>query len=201
MSPAQEEALRRAAAATGPIRIPSSTARILSDRFGYVEPADDGWRITPQGRMRLAEERARARHRETEQRLSSEDRRWAERVYAWLQAHRRFKRRAIAEWLYARHVAACDHAGIDPVPESARWTPEARAWVEQAVRVAADCLTQFDEQVAIAKARGGGVTVDYEADPKMPSSRREAARAATEGAAVVNLRTYRERRPTRGGAA
>jgi hypothetical protein len=200
MTAAQVDAVQRAAMATAPIAIPTTTARILSERYGYVKADGDGWTITPRGRTYLAGERARERRSEVEGKIGRDDRRWAERVSAWLKAHKRFKdyRTQYAVYRYAEHVAACDHAGVEPVLTE-KWGDDAREWVEQAVRGAADCLRDFDEALKRAEDRGVGVTVSYEADEKVPRSRRDAARAAA-SANVVSLGTYRERRPGSGAA-
>lgn len=196
MTPAQREALQRAAASTEPVRVPAATARILSERYGYIEY--DGicaWTLTPKGRAYLAGERADRKRREAENQLQSADRKWASRVVAWLEAHKRFREHDYALWMYARHFAACTHAGVEPVLAGA-WPDGTREWVEHTVRSAVAVLKDFDEACATAKARGVGISVSYEADEKVPRSRREAADAAAESASVVSLRTYRERRPS-----
>lgn len=199
MTEAQQEALGRAAASTDPIKLHGSTARILHERYGYLAPEGGGWALTPQGRSYLAVERAEERHREAKQKLSWEDREWAKRVLAWMEAHKRFGKQQFGARRYAEHVAACDRAEIEPVAIG-RWADGAREYVEQAVRSAADCLTDFDEALRRAKDRGVGVSIQYGADEKVPRSRREAAKAASQGS-VVSLNTYRERRPNRGSAA
>lgn len=199
MTPAQQDALAVTAASTQPVKLHSSTARILHERYGLIAPGGDGWVISPRGRAHLASERAEDRRREVEQQLSPKDREWAERVLAWMEAHKRFDRQQYGHRRYAKHVAACDHAGVDPVA-TGRWADGAREWVEAAVRSAANCLADFDETLKLAKDRGVGVSVSYEADEKVPRSRREAAAAASKGS-VVSLSTYRERRPGRGSAA
>lgn len=201
MTPAQEDAIRRAAAATEPVAIPPATARILSERYGYIEAAAGGWVLTPRGRSHLAGERAQVQRREAESRLTREDRDWADRVKGWLRAHKRFdddSPSSYAVYRYAEHVAACDHADIEPV-STEKWGDGGREWVEQAVRSAAGCLRDFDEALQLAGERGVGVSVSYEADAKVPRSRRDAANAAASGD-VVSLRTYRERRPNPGAA-
>lgn len=203
MTPAQADALKRAAAASEPVSIPPATARILSERYGYIEAGgDSGWVITPRGRAHLASERAQARRREIEKQITRDDRRWAERVAAWLRAHKRFdddEPSSYTIYRYAEHVAACDHAGIEPVATE-KWGDGAREWVEQAVRGAAQCLRDFDEALRLASDRDVGVSVSYKADEKVPRSRREAANAAA-SANVVSLGTYRERRPGPGQGA
>ena len=201
MTAAQTDAIRRAAVATEPVAIPTSTARILSERYGYIEAANDGWVLTPRGRAHLAGERAQVQRREAESRLTRKDRDWAERVKGWLRAHKRFhddSPSSYAVYRYAEHVAACDHAGIEPVATE-RWGDGGREWVEEAVRAAAECIRDFDAALRLANDRGVGVAVSYEADKKVPRSRREAANAAASGD-VVSLRTYRERRPNPGAA-
>lgn len=203
MTPAQDAALRRAAAATEPIPIPAGTARVLGEQYRYIVAEDGGWIITPLGRAHLAGERAHKQRGEVEAKLSREDRRWAERVEAWLKAHERFEddMTQYTIYRYAKHVAACDRAGIEPVLTE-KWGDGAREWVEQAVRNAAECLRDYDEAMKRAGERGVGVSVGYEADPKVPRSRREAANAAaSDSATVVSLGTYRERRPGPKGAA
>jgi hypothetical protein len=199
MTTAQQEALKRTAAATGPVKIHSGTARILADRYGYLMPEDTGWVITPRGMAYLAGERAEERRREVEQQLSPQDRKWAERVLAWMEAHKRFKDWSYGHKLHAKHVAACDHAGVESVALG-QWADGAREYVEQAVRSAAGCLEDFDKALALAMERGVGVSISYEADEKVPRSRREAAMAACQGS-VVSLSTYRERRPNQGSVA
>lgn len=201
MTPAQDAALRRAAAATEPIPIPAGTARVLGEQCRYIVTEGDGWVITPLGRAHLAGERAHEKRSEVEGKLTREDRHWAERVEAWLKAHKRFEddMTQYTIYRYAKHVAACDRAGVEPVLTE-KWGDGAREWVEQAVRNAADCLRDFDRAMKLAADRGVGVSVDYEADAKVPRSRREAANAAA-SANVVSLGTYRERRPGPRGAA
>lgn len=199
MTGAQQEALTRTAASTDPVKLRSNTARILHERYGFVAPEEDGWVLTPRGRAHLAGERAEERRRETEQQLSAEDRDWADRVLAWMEAHKRFRKRQYAERRYAAHVAACDHAGIAPVA-TGKWPDGAREYVEQAVRSAAGCLADFDKALRMAKERGVGVSIEYGADAKVPHSRRDAAAAASQGS-VVSLSTYRARRPDRGNVA
>jgi hypothetical protein len=176
----------------------ASTARILHDRFGVISREGDGWVVTPRGWALLAGERAEEKRWEVEQQLSAEDREWANRVLAWMEAHKRFDRREYTAKRYAKHVAACDRAGIDPVAVG-KWADGWREWVEQAVRSAASCLEDFDERLKLAKERGVGVSVAYEADEKVPRSRREAATAASQGS-IVSLSTYRARRPGQGAA-
>jgi len=115
VTPAQEEAIARAAAATEPVKINAGTARILSDRYGYIAPEGDGWVLTPQGRMYLAGKRAEERYREVVLKLTPADRRWAKRVIAWMEAHKRIRDWDYAHKSHAEHVAACDHAGLEPV--------------------------------------------------------------------------------------
>jgi hypothetical protein len=201
VSPAQGAALRRAAAATGPVSIPAVTARVLGEQFGYIEADGDGWVLTPRGRAHLASERAREKRALVESQLTRTDRRHGERVAAWLRAHKRFhddEPSSYTVYRYAEHVAACDHAGIEPVA-TGRWDDSSRVWVEQTVRSAAECLRDFDEALRLAEERGVGVSVDYAADEKVPRSRREAATAAAE-ANIVSLGKYRERRPGPGAA-
>lgn len=194
MTAAQQEALRRAAAATEPVPIPAVTARILAERYGYIERHEDGWRLTHRGRAHLAGERAHAKHRAVEDRLTPEARAWADRVEAWLRAHRRFDRHAVGNWRYARHVAACDFDAVEPAAQGAA-DAVALVYVERTVRAAARVLEDFDEKLELANERGVGLTVAYETDAKIPRSRRQAAAEATEGADVVRLAVYRERRP------
>jgi hypothetical protein len=193
VSEAQQEALERAAAASGPIKIHGGTARILAGRYGYLSPEGDGWVITPRGLVYLAGDRAKQHRRDVEQKLSGDNRKWAKRVLAWMEAHKRLHDWSFGHKRHAEHVAACDHAGVEPVALG-QWADGAREFVEQAVRAAADCLVDFDTALAKARERGVGVSVSYEADEKVPRSRREAATAASQGS-VVSLSTYRERRP------
>lgn len=199
MSPAQREALAKVAVATEPVKLLSATARILHERYSYIEPGGDGWVLTPRGRASVNAERQRERHHEVERTLPYEARRWAERVAAWLEAHKRFTREQYEARRYAQHVAACDFAGVGPVPERV-WPNEDRAYVEETVRSAVRCIEDFDAAAKTAKERGVGISVSYEANEKVPRSRRAAAAAAAEGT-VVSLGKYRERRPDRGGAA
>lgn len=196
MTTAQEEALRRAAAATEPVKIHTGTAQILADRYGYITAEGDGWIITPKGRAYINGKRAEERHREVKQRLTPEDRKWAKRVLAWMEAHERLEGWTHSHKSHAEHVAACDHAKVEPVPLG-QWAEGAREHIERAVRSAARCLADFDKTAKLAVDRGVGVEVHYEAEGKVPRSRREAAAAASQGS-VVNLSTYRERRPGRG---
>lgn len=197
MTPAQQDAINRLAVAEAarsptPVRIASATARILHERYGFIEPAGDGWKLTPRGRSTINRDRQRERHRAVEAQLLPEHRAWADRVDHWLRAHEIFEKHFLAQ-RYARHVAACDRAGIEPVCEEV-WPNESRAYVEARTRAAARILTSFDEEREIAKLRGVGITIDYEASEKVPRSRKQAACEAADGQ-VVNLRMYRERRP------
>lgn len=195
MTTAQQEAIHRLARERG-ARVPAVTARILRDRYGYIEPHGDGWQLTPRGRAHLAGERSRANFQAVEDQLTRGDRDYAERVLAWLQAHKQIAKSDQFELRrYARHVAACDHAKVDPATPSGRWTPKARAWVEDKVRAAERCLADFDDEAKIARERGVGILVGYTADAKVPRSRSAAAKAAAQGASVVDLSTYREHRP------
>lgn len=195
--------MRRAEAAIEPIAIPPATARVLSDQYGYIEASEaGGWVLSALGRAHLEGERARARRGEATDRLTRDDRRWAERVVAWLHAHKRLDVEN-SDWYtisrYAEHVAACDHAGIEPVAVE-KWADGGREFVEEEVRTAALCLRDFDKATTLADDRGVGVTVSYEADKKVPRSRGEAANAAASDSNVVSLGTYRERRPGPGAA-
>lgn len=197
MTEAQQEALERAAVASAPVKIHSGTARILADRYGYLAAEGDDWVITTEGRVYLDGERAAERRREVEARLSPEDRTWAKRVLAWMAAHKRLEGWTHNHESHAKHVAACDHAGVDSVPLG-RWAEGAREHIEKAVRSAARCLEDFDKAANLAVDRGVGVEVTYEPEGKIPRSRREAAEAASQGS-VVRLSAYRERRPGRSG--
>jgi hypothetical protein len=197
VTPAQSAALRRAESADGPIAVVTSTARVLGEQYGYIEREGDGWVLTASGRAHLERERADDRRRAAEKQLTWEDRKWARRVVDWLKVHERFPEAdwQYAAYSYAEHFAACTHAGVDPCPPE-KWDEGARGWVEREVTSAIECLRDYDEAARKAAERGVGVTVSYEADAKVPRSREEATRAATdEGASVVRLGTYRERRP------
>lgn len=194
MTPAQEEALRRAAAATDPVKIHSGTAQILADRYGFITPDGGGWVITAEGRAFLDYERAEARRREVDRRLSPEARKWCKRVLAWMEAHERLEGWTYNHKSHAEHVVACDRAGFEPVPLG-QWAEGAREHIEEVARSAARCLSDYDKAAKLAVDRGVGVEVTYKADGKIPRSRPEAAAAAAEGSGVVNLSRYRERRP------
>jgi hypothetical protein len=199
MTTAQEEALARVAASSEPIKLHANTARILHERYSFIAQEGNGWVLAPGGRSYLDGEQADKRRRAVEQQLSSEDREWAERVLAWMLAHGRVDGWTYGHKSYAKHVAACDHADLDPVLVG-KWADGAPEYVEQAVREAADCLTDFDAALKLAEDRGVGVNVVYSPEEKVPRSRQEATAAASDGL-VVRLSTYRERRPSRSGAA
>ena len=199
MSPAQSAALRRAAASTEPTAIPAATARVLAEQYRYVVAEGDGWVLTPLGRAHLAGERASERHREAESKLTVEDRRWGDRVKAWLEAHQRFNPKAFHAYRYAHHIAACDHAGIEPVATN-KWADGDREFVEIEARAAAECLRDYDKEEAVARDRGVSITIEYGADDKVPRSRSEAIKAASGSANIVRLSTFRERRPGPGAA-
>lgn len=194
--------MRRAAAATGPIAIQAGTARVLGGQYGYIEEVDGGWVLTPLGRSHVEGERTAARRREAEKQLTKAGRQWANRVVAWLQAHETILKDDAPAWYsvstFAHHVAACDHAGIEPV-STQKWADGDQEWIEREVRGAAECLRDYDTAMRLAGDRGVGVTVSYEANAKVPRSRGDAAVAATD-TNVVSLGTYRERRPGPGAA-
>lgn len=200
MTPAQREAFARVAASDEPVRLPGTTARILSERYGYIARAAEGWVLTETGRASIDAEAARERRQAALATVGRADWDWADRVWAWLEAHARFADWSAGSYVARQHVrdiAACDHAGTDlPVVAGDEVTIE---WLRGEARSAARCLSDYDEEERIARERGVGVHIHYAADEKVPQSRSEAAAKATSGN-VVGLRTYRERRPS-GGAA
>ena len=200
MTRAQQAALDGLAAGERP-RIPAGTARVLSEQYGYITLGDDGWELTPRGWAHIAGHRQEEKRSAAEAKLTPADRAWAERVWSWLTVvgepgawdGHAFVLRRIVE-----HVAACRHAGIEPVLRE-KLTDAAAARVYDQVEAAERILHDLDEQVALATDRGVGVTVDFAADGRVPRSRRDAAEAAQQGR-VINLRRYRERRPGPGAA-
>lgn len=198
MSAAQRAALDRLAQGAQP-RIAASTAGVLSERYGYITRNGDGWELTPRGWAYLAEQRAHEQRQDIEAKLTREDRHWADRVEAWLKAHERLDGwKGYRLWLIVRHIAACQHAGIDPAPE--KMTADAQDRLLSEIEHASRILRHFDEEYELARRRGVGLTVDFQADGRVPRSRKEAAEASKTGA-VIDLRTYRERRPDPRGAA
>lgn len=197
MTAAQREALDGLAQGARP-RIAASTARVLSERYGYITPNGDGWELTPRGWAYLAKIRAQQQLSAVEAKLTPENRHWADRVEAWLKATERLNGwKGYGLWRIVRHIAACQHAGIDPAPE--KMTADAQARLLSEIESASIILRHFDEEYELARRRGVGLTVDFQADGRVPRSRKDAAEAAATGA-VIDLRTYRERRPDRQGA-
>jgi hypothetical protein len=185
----------------GAIAIPSGTARVL-EGYGYIEPATGGWVLSDGGREFLESERARARFHEWTQGLSTVSRAWGDRVVHWLLALRRLGEEH-PYGPYARQAELVARAGFDGVEpmQPPEWTSDVFVWLVDEVRDAARCLADFDAEGRKADERGVPLGVYFKADPKVPRARADAAEAATAGAGVVRLATYRERRPSPSGGA
>jgi len=192
VTPAQREALERLM--TGPTGLRSATARALH-RSGLIEPDGDYWKITAAGRRQVEYYRWWSAHRAVADRLTAENRDWGERVWHWLTATLEAGADVVRVMGHVRHVAACEHAGIDPGPLDPGLHPDWGGWIAGTVRRASECLRHLDTESQLATERGVGITVDFQADPPVPRARRDAAAAAARPDGAVDLRTYRARRP------
>ncbi len=201
MSPAQTVALRRVAEADAPVRVAPATAAVLSERYHFIEAAGNRWQITEKGRGHLAREDYDRRRSAAREKLTPESRAWAKRVMAWLEAHeymglpeRYGKHHVVQE--YAEHFAACEHAGVEPVPPLGDV-----GWIEGEVRMAARLLIDFDKAREEAAAKDCGIEAAYTVAPAHPKAKPEAAAPRPDG--TVDLRSYRLARglPVDGGAA
>jgi hypothetical protein len=201
---AQRSALLLAEAADEPIKVPAGTARALHGR-GLLEPFADGWAITDHGRALLDHQRSRERFAEVRRALTTEAVAWADRVTYWLLAHDRLRvpHQYAAPVVYAAHVAAADFDGVEPAAPQEKWADGAVEWVCREVRMAVQCLKDYDKQAEVAKRRGVSLEIAYSADPVVPRPRATAAKAAAQEDGAIDIRTYRERRPKRpsGGTA
>jgi hypothetical protein len=192
VTPAQTVALRRCAEADGPVKIAPATAAVLSERYHFIEPDGNRWRISDKGRGYLAAEAFERRRHERREQITTQARNWALRVMAWLEAHefvglpeRYGKYHAAQE--YAKHFAACQFDGLEPV------RPEGdTSWIERDVLMAVECLRDYDKSQEEAQAKGCGVEIQYSTGPAHPKAKPEAAEPRPDG--TVDLRTYRLRR-------
>jgi hypothetical protein len=134
-----------------------------------------------------------------EARLTNEDRAWAQRICAFMEALERFDHWTVRH--HVHHLAACLHAGIEPAaPWPFEWTDAAIASWRREVELSTEILRDYDAEAKLAVERGVGVTVEFAADPRVPRARADAVEGATR-AGVVELTVYRERRPPRRGGA
>ncbi len=193
MSPAQTVALRRVAAAGHPVKVPTATAAVLSERYGFIVAVGELWEMTDEGRAWLVGDEYWRRHEAAEAQLTSEAKAWAQRVMAWVEAHNRlcFPRRYGRDYAsdhtahrYAEHYAACVLAGVEPVPP-----PGDVEWIEGEIDAAVRCLRDFDACCERAAARGVGVEVDYQVQPSHPRAKADAASPQPDG--TVSLRAYK----------
>lgn len=194
MTPAQIAALERAA--RRPTAIAAQTLQVL-ERYHppLLEATPAGHVLTDAGR-RLLERRARDElEAAIEAELTIEARRWADRVDHWRQAVSPVdpRRADFRVARYARHVAACDFDGVEPIDPG--WTnADAAESVKASVRTATRVLRDLDETRELAKARGVGVTVSFTADAVIPRPPRTALERAQRDDGTVSLHTYRARR-------
>lgn len=193
MTPAQREVLERLVGGAGLLRVLAPTARAMH-RAGWIEPDGDYWRITAYGERAIERVHYAEAHRRICRQLADVDYAWGGRVEAWLVAVTPDLDAQLRH--HIRHLAACQHRGIHPGPASPNLGDV--AWLRSYVQRASECLRDLDEERELAIRRGVGLTVAFAADPAVPRDRATAAAAAAAADGVVDLSTYRARRPRPG---